>query len=436
MFGIICSFPKSCSPEQGTKAPVTVISEVAQACAWHLAQILKLDKQECTRTHHLKIEKGEKAGSMSINPGAAFAPLHAVATRPGTRRQLGTNACAGRSGRNAPVDGSSTTDRGRTPEGEGKAGGKSGAGRAGRKPTDWARRTHSRAHIDVRPTEDQVISRIVGCVRRKDWYSARTAYDHFTRAQVPSARLVGAYVHTLSRSHRIDDARTVLRRAPHADSAIARASVVSALAKFDGADAALNELNGLPAHLWSPHACTSVMHALGINVRPDDAAEVLTNAQRNGVLVDMGMYDAAMRALGRAGRLDDAYTMLSELRMRGLKPTDVTFEALIYACAHAQDRVEAPSVERLGRRACVVFDAAVAEELVTPRVLSAFASVVLRSHIWQDDRVDGLIEGMRDALRLGVEGLKRGGVTYERFEFKMLSLIRLRAKAVGGGDSF
>lgn len=270
----------------------------------------------------------------------------------------------------------------------------------------------------------------MGCSRRDNWYCAHVAFIQFSNSTTPTARLVGAYVHALSRGGRLETAREVLEAHAHlgGDTAIARASLIAAVAKQYGADAAFNELLATPSHLWSPHACTSVMHAFGVEgVRPHVAVEILESARTRGVVVDRGMYDSAMRALGRAGKVKEAYLLLTSMIKDNISPSDITFEALIYACAHAQTE---NSNAMLGKRACVVFEAAKEANQVTPRVLSAFASVILRSGIWDDHRAVDLINRMGNVAKLDSEQLRKKGVKFELFESKLYRLRLLREKSL------
>lgn len=255
------------------------------------------------------------------------------------------------------------------------------------------------------------------------------AFTQFTSSSTPTARLVGAYVHALSRGGRVDTAREVLGAYAHlgGDTAIARSSLIAAIAKQYGADAAFNELLVTPSHLWSAHACTSVMHAFGVEgVRPLVAVEILEAARVRGVVVDRAMYDSAMRALGRAGKVREAYVLLTTMIKDNISPSDITFEALMYACAHAQTE---NSNAMLGKRACVVFEAAKEANQVTPRVLSAFASVILRSGIWDDRRAVELINRMGNVAKLDSEQLRKEGVKFELFESKLYRLRLLRQKS-------
>lgn len=296
-----------------------------------------------------------------------------------------------------------------------------------RKPTDWASRSRRpRAHHLF--SEEQIISRIVGCTRRDNWYLAHVAFTQYAHHAEPTPKLIAAYVHALTRGGRVEDAKAVLHQSAHADSAFARASLIAGIAKQNGPDSALAELYALPPRLWSPHACTAVIHALGIDMRPDDAILLLRAAQRNGVLADMEMYNAGFRALGRSGRVRDSFQLLAEANERGLQPNDITFEALIYSCAHARIGIHASSLLDLGRRACILYDAAIAKECLSPRVMSAFASVLLRSSLWEDHRVDRLINRMQHALSLSPSDMKKCGITYDRFHAKLQRLIALREK--------
>lgn len=296
-----------------------------------------------------------------------------------------------------------------------------------RKPTDWANRSR-RPRVTHTFSEEQIISRIVGCTRRDNWYLAHVAFREYAHQAEPTPRLVAAYVHALSRGGRVDAAKAVLLQSAHADSPFARASLIAAIAKQNGSEAALSELYALPSRLWSPHACTAVIHALGIEMRADDAVLLLRAAQRNGVLVDMEMYNAGLRALGRAGLVRDSFQLLAEVNERGLKLNDITFEALIYACAHARVGIQASSLVDLGRRACILYDAAIAKDCLSPRVLSAFSSVLLRAGLWEDPRVDSLILQMQKALSLSVNEMKRYGIAYDRFIGKLQRLMILRER--------
>lgn len=305
--------------------------------------------------------------------------------------------------------------------------------KARRQPTDWATRSKNRQQRRVPEalTEDRLIARITGCTRRHNWYSAHVAFTQYAQRGVsPTPKLIGAYVHALSKGGRLDTARAVLHaHAPDADTPIARASLVGAVARHEGADCALRELQGMPPRLWSVHACTAVIHALGLEGRGMEGANLLRYTRDSiGIDADGEMYDAAMRSLGREGKVNDAYAMLSEMRRYRVKASDVTLESLMYACAHAQEREH--GVESLGRRACVVYDAAESGGLLTPRVLSAFATVMLRSGLWEDERVTKLVGRMERVVQTvhDEDGLRRDGVKMELFQRKLDRLCDLRAK--------
>lgn len=179
----------------------------------------------------------------------------------------------------------------------------------------------------------------------------------------------------------------------------------------------------------APHAYTAVLHAYGVLERPDEAMEVLEAALADGeVKVDAAMFDAVIRAYGRVGKLRNAFEVLGMLRAKGFRPTDCTFEGLIYACAHAGGR------EGLVRRAFVIYDAAIAEDKDGPRVVNAVASAILRGAFIADGRAAVVLKRMKGLWEGGREALAAAGVDAERFRDKMRDLERLcvRAGQLGG----
>lgn len=244
----------------------------------------------------------------------------------------------------------------------------------------------------------------------------------------PSARLVGAYVHALCRGGRLEDAYKLLGTHADLDGPVARTSVIGALTRGGRVDDGLQELRHCIERgidMRAPNGWTAVIHGFGIEGRAVEAAELLEEAIALGVRVDAGMYDAVIRAYGRVGRLKDAFGMLGRLRASGLRPTDCTFEGLIYACAHAGEGMG------LGRRAFVIFDAAKEEGKATVRVVSAVASAVLRAGMSEEERVVGLLREMERIWGDIGEGVWELGVDAERFERKLKDLRRMMKKGKG-----
>lgn len=266
------------------------------------------------------------------------------------------------------------------------------------------------------------------------WDDLHREYTSFVEPHGPAERVLTVYIRLQGRAGRISYARDAILSSPSADCAQARTAFMKAIARNCSAQMAFDELFNTPSSLWSPHACTAVLHAVGLAERSDLVDTILTEALNRGVVIDITMFDAALRSLGRGGRLREAFQLLSRMTNCGIQPTSNTMEALIYACAHVQDDYkDTLFVQSIGRRACVVYEAAVQKNLVSPAVLSAFASVVLRSRLWNDHRVPSLIDNMRDALKLGPNRLKRFGVTSEKFQAKLVRILYLRSN---GSDTY
>lgn len=229
-------------------------------------------------------------------------------------------------------------------------------------------------------------------------------------------------MHALSRAGRLSDAYQVLAEYPEHDGPVARTSIVSALARAGKPDEALSliyECRKRGMEMSAPHAYTAVLHSFGVTGRADDAVKLLREALETGVDVDVLMYDAVIRAYGRAGRLKEAFGMLGTLRSRGMRPTDCTFEGLIYACAHAGVG------EGLARRAFVIYEAAKAEGRASARVTSAVASAVLRTAHVGDGKAMDVLKEMKEIWKSEGDGLREVGVDPGKFRDKMRDLDRL-----------
>lgn len=259
-----------------------------------------------------------------------------------------------------------------------------------------------------------------------DWSTADSDYTAYIAQHIPTKRVLGSYVRALCRQGRLDEARDHLNMYPIADSAVARASFIGAIARRDGADAAHTELLSCDRCFWSPHAVTAVMHAYGLELRPQETAKLLRSADEAGVELDVQMFNSLIRVLGRVGRLRDALLVMRQVRLRQLTPTDCTFEGLIYACAHTYSDQGHATAQSFGKRALVIYDAAEAEGLNSPRVLSALASAILRCDLFMDERVEKLLDGMARALKMSYNDLRRLGVNKDRFALKHANIARRR----------
>lgn len=241
----------------------------------------------------------------------------------------------------------------------------------------------------------------------------------------PSARLVGAYVNALCRGGRLDDAYKLLDMHPELDGPVARTSVIGALTRSGRVGEGMQELRHCMERgfdMSAPNGWTAVIHGYGVEGRAAEAAEVLEEAIACDVRVDAEMYDAVIRAYGRVGKLKDAFGVLGRLRANGLRPTDCTFEGLIYACAHAGEGIG------LGRRAFVIFDAAKEEGKASVRVVNAVASAVLKAGMRGEGRAMELLKEMESIWGEIGEGVWELGVDAERFEKKLKNLRRLVKK--------
>lgn len=277
--------------------------------------------------------------------------------------------------------------------------------------------------------EMKTIGNMKALARHRQWEELHHEYESFVRLHGPTERLLTVYVRLQGRAGRISQARDAILSSPSADCGPARTAFVTAIARHRPATQAFTELLATPSPLWSPHVCTAVLHAIGLAGRSDLVHTILAQASNRGVIFDVTMFDAALRSLGRGGKLDEAYQLLNQMTNFGIQPTSNTMEALIYACAHVQDNYKNMLyVQSIGLRACVIYEAAIQKNLISPPVLSAFASVVLRSRLWNDHRVTSLIQNMRHALKLGTERLRRLGVSKDKFQAKLERILYLRSE--------
>lgn len=284
-------------------------------------------------------------------------------------------------------------------------------------------------------TEMATVGNMKAHAHSRRWDELHREYTSFVGLHGPAERVLTVYIRLQGRAGRISHARDAILSSPSADCAQARTAFIKAIARNCSAQMAFDELFDTPSSLWSPHACTAVLHAVGLAERSDLVDTILTEALNRGVVIDITMFDAALRSLGRGGRLHEAYQLLSRMMNCGIQPTSNTMEALIYACAHVQDDYkDTLFVQSIGRRACVIYEAAVQKNLISPAVLSAFASVVLRSRLWNDHRIPSLVDNMRDALKLGPDRLKRFGVTSDKFQAKLVRILYLRSGATDTSD--
>lgn len=135
-------------------------------------------------------------------------------------------------------------------------------------------------------------------------------------------------------------------------------------------------------------------------------------------VADGGVYDAGIRALGRVGRVKEAFELARCMTNKGFKCSEHTYVGLLYACCHADKAEEG--------RAFVVFDAAKADGVVNAKVLGAMASFVLKKGVWADDRVEALVNDMNKVVSENHFGY---GIDPQRFVQKLQDLSRLRFDA-------
>lgn len=262
------------------------------------------------------------------------------------------------------------------------------------------------------------------------WRQLDSEYNLYVQTHGPTERLLTVYIRLQGRAGRISHARNAILSSPSVDNPRARTAFVTAIAHHYPAEKALDELFNTPSSLWSPHVCTAVLHAAGLENRPDLVHVILQEAANRRIETDVTMFDAALRSLGRGGELTEVYQLLNKMLSLGFQPTSTTYEALIYSCAHAQDKHrDALFVQSMGLRACVIYEAAGQKNLLTPPVLSAFASVVLRSRLWNDHRVPSLIQNIRKAIDSNPDSLKRSGVTKDKLQTKLARILYLRAES-------
>jgi pentatricopeptide repeat protein len=260
------------------------------------------------------------------------------------------------------------------------------------------------------------------CARAGDAARADAAWSDVLATGVsPSCRAVGAYVDCLARADRADDARRVLAAFPAGDTLVSRTSIVSGLARVPGReDEALAALREIRKHGFVPNcrAYTAVTHGLGKARRSREAVDLLHAALDDGVEPDSMLYESVICACGACADVDGAFSVLASMRERGLEMSDRAFEGLIYACGSAGRT----------RRACIVFSAAEAAKLDTPRVVSAFASALLRRGV-NDERAVKLMarmEAIVQSMSAGQPG--RAGVDAHRFRSKLASVRRIVAR--------
>lgn len=194
--------------------------------------------------------------------------------------------------------------------------------------------------------------------------------------------------------------------------------LVAAVCKFEGPAAGLRELRVSKSdNMQSVHAYTSVIHSHGVRSLSDVVSALVNEAENDHMLQpDIMLYDAAIRAQGRAGKVREAFAMFNTLREKGLEPTEGCFVGLVYACAHGGGGPE------LGKRAFVAWEAARWHGVAGKLVLGGVASVLLRWNLWNDPRVGRLVREMKACLQRKQQW--RTGEA-ERFEQKLADLERL-----------
>lgn len=298
----------------------------------------------------------------------------------------------------------------------------------------------------MRMTEDQLISRIAGCTRRNDWYSAHIAfqsYMYFGNDPFPSSKLLGAYIHALCKNGQLEMAQRVFATyLPSSNTEVIQTTLISHTAKWHGVNAAIVQLKSLHASLWSSHLVTALIHTLGNEERYQDAFYLfqLARGDKYQVTVDLQMCNALMRAVCRKGQLKLAYKLLKVMKSYRISPDDVTYQAVLLAYFHRKD-VDEEGVgmadKEMLEKAKAVYDGCIAKGLLSPRVDSAFASVVLKYDYNYDDTIIRLIEQMHYTVtNCSKAQLKKMGVDMHHFRSKLNRLIELRRKLYSSSPNF
>lgn len=266
------------------------------------------------------------------------------------------------------------------------------------------------------------------CARATDSARADSAWRKilsFRGRPPPNTRAIGAYVDCLARCDRADDARDVLRAFPDGDTLVSRTSIVSGLARIRGReDAAIAALEEMIDDGFLPNcrAYTALTHALGKARRAPEAEKFLERAVADGIETDGLLYESVISAHGAVGDVDGAFRVRGAMRERGFEITDRTFEGLVFACGNA------------GRtqRATIVYEAAKAASMDTPRVLNAYASALLRRGV-KDERAEELLGKMDTAVRGGRLGQQ--GVNPFLFSKKRDNIRRILLGSAGNTET-
>lgn len=205
----------------------------------------------------------------------------------------------------------------------------------------------------------------------------------FKERALPTQALFGAYISALAQSRRFDFIYRAYRNFEHLDSARARFSFISALAKSGKIDEAKVELlraaeRGLAT---SGHSWGAVLRGLCLHGRINEARMLLRTAERYDA-ADAGCYEAVIRGLGRTGKVKNMVEELRNMKESGIDVSEGAFEGLIHGCVGK------------GGRAWVVWRASVAEGKGWGKgVVGAAASACLRER-WNLERAECVLRAM------------------------------------------
>lgn len=216
----------------------------------------------------------------------------------------------------------------------------------------------------------------------------RRAHERFrhdgqarSRDATVQQKQVAAHIRNLCRSARVNEAAAFLQSHRMHDSEYARSTLISYAARHGDLQASLRHLRQAEElNLTSCAAYTAAIHALAARAQPMEALSLFKRARNRLASIDAELYRAAIRAAGRAGRLQTALSLLHSAREGGIDAGEHGFEGVLYACAYTP----APThrSEQLLTRAFVVLQAAIWQRQASARVLYAAATCVTRRRLW------------------------------------------------------